>query len=556
MGKAGTKGKKRSPLPILFSIVAVIAIIYAAVVLFERASTSNREMDLNLYYGISSDEQAALVVNDTILDVKGLVQNGMIYIDYPTVWNSLNNSFYWEPQDMTMLLTLPSGTLAWTPDDGSNVLLLKDGVPYLSADCIRENSDIDMEILTEPYRVVARTDWANVTAERITQDAAVRNRPDKKGEVLAQLQPGDIVVLVENANSWCRVATNDGLIGYLQKESFEPAPEGTISHTTDEKFVFPHLLSDKKIILGWQYMQSKDDKAMPELVARAAGINTISPTWFAFKGYMGDIESLATKEYVDTAHEKGLQVWGCLQDVYGSEYSAGEVLVTRENRTHVIDQLLAVAAETGMDGINIDIETIEQSTAPQYLQFLRELSVAAHEKGIVISTDTYMPVYTQYYNRKEQARTVDYIVLMGYDEHTAGSETAGSVASLPFVEQGITDALKEVPANQLINGIPFYTRGWTTVYGEERPQSEAMGMNEGDAWADAHGISLHWDSEAGQNVGSSEDENARYSIWAEDEKSVEEKMKVITRYDLAGVACWRLGLERKSIWEIIKKYYE
>jgi len=546
--------KKRSPLPVIFSMAAVVVILGAAVYLFERASTNSRKMDLKTYYGITSDEQAALVVNDSILQTKGMVRDGTVYIDYPTVWNSFNNCFYWEPQAGTMLLTLPEGTLSWTPDDGSGAMILEDGIPYLSADCIRSNSDIDLEIYENPYRVVTRTNWTNVAAEQISQDTVVRNRADKKGEVLAEMHSGDIVVLVENGNTWCKVSTPDGLIGYVQKNEFVGAPEGTITHTTNERFVFPHLLSDKKICMGWQFMQSSEDTALQQLVNRAVGLNTISPTWFSFADREGNLVSYATKEYVDEAHSKGLKVWGCLQDLYGSENPAGAVLATHEIRTHVIEQLLSIAESTGMDGINIDIETIEKATAPQYLQFLRELSVAAHEKGLVISSDTYMPIYTSYYNRGEQAKTVDYIVLMGYDEHTVGSEEAGSVASLPFVEQGITDALAEVPAEQLINGIPFYTRGWTTVYGEERPQSEALGMNAADSWAEAHGISLHWDSDAGQNVGSSDGETERYSIWMEDEKSIEEKMKLIERYELAGAAFWRLGLERSGIWEIINKH--
>ena len=546
--------KKRSALPVIFSLAAVVVILGAAVYLFERASTNSREMDKTLYYGLTSEEQAALVVNDTILENKGLVQDGKVFIDYPTVWNSFNSGFYWEPQTAEMLLTLPEGTFIWRPDDASGALIVRDGIPYLSAELIRDFSDIDLEIIPDPYRVVARTDWTNVAVERITQNTVVRNRADKKGEVLAEVQAGDTVTLVENGNIWCKVATPDGLIGFIQKTEFTGAPDGTLTHTTDERFVFPHLLSEEKVCMAWQFMQSADDTAMQELVNNAVGLNTVSPTWFSFAGLDGTLQSLATKEYVDAAHAKNLKVWGCLQDLYGSAYPAGAVLATHETRTHVITQLLSIAESTGMDGINIDIETIEEPTAPQYLQFLRELSVAAHEKGLVISSDTYMPIYTSYYNRGEQARTVDYIVLMGYDEHTVGSEEAGSVASLPFVEQGIADALEEVPAAQLINGIPFYTRGWTTVYGEERPQSEAMGMNAADAWADAHGISLHWDSDAGQNVGSSDGETERYSIWMEDEKSIEEKMKLIERYDLAGVACWRLGLERKAIWEIISKH--
>ena len=40
---------------------------------------------------------------------------------------------------------------------------------------------------------------------------------------------------------------------------------------------------------------------------------------------------------------------------------------------------------------------------------------------------------------------VDYIVIMGYDEHYVGSD-AGSVASLPWVEQGVQDTIAEAPA--------------------------------------------------------------------------------------------------------------
>ncbi len=546
--------RKRSLWPFILSIVAVAAIVGAAVILFEKASTNSREMNKSSYYRLSSSEQAALVVDDVLLEKKGVVRDGRIYIDYPTVWNQFNQGFYWEADARRMLLTLPDQTMTWEDSGPGGDMIIIGGIPYLSADCVREYSDIDMDILEDPSRIVARTHWDNVTAERILEDTVMRNRADRKGEVLTYLKEGDTVVLVENAPNWCKVSSKDGFIGYVQKNEFEAAPEGTISHTTPEKFRFSHVMADGKVCMAWQYMEQKDDRALQSLVAKATGLNTVSPTWFRFSSPEGDLESLATKTYVEQAHSRDIQVWGCLQDVYGSEFNVGAILTTYEARTHVIDQILMAASETGMDGINIDIETIEADSAPQYLQFLRELSVAAHAQGLIVSTDTYMPVYTAYYNRREQARTVDYIVLMGYDEHTVGSDEAGSVASLPFVEQGIVDALDEVPAEQLINGIPFYTRGWTTVYGESRPQSQALGMNDADAWADAHGIALHWDSEVGQNIGSTESEDARYSIWMEDERSIEEKMKLIEKYDLAGVSCWRLGFERNAIWGIIDKY--
>lgn len=207
-----------------------------------------------------------------------------------------------------------------------------------------------------------------------------------------------------------------------------------------------------------------------------------------------------------------------------------------------------------MDGINVDIETIGAENVGQYLQFLRELSVAAHEQNLTISVDNYVPLYTTYLNRREQAKTVDYLVIMGYDEHTAGSVEVGSNASLPFVKQGIEDTLSEVSKTQVINAIPFYTRAWTKPTSDEDPSNIALGMDDADLWAQQNGIKTDWDASLGQYKGSVETHEGTLSIWLEEEKSIEEKMKLINSYDLAGVAEWRLGFERSSVWGIINKY--
>ncbi|MCF0145489.1 MAG: SH3 domain-containing protein [Eubacterium sp.] len=551
-------GRKRSFLPFLICIIAVAGIVAAAILFFEKASSNDRVMDAKNHFKIISDNEAAIIVNDELLEEKGVVRNGEIYLSYPLVWEYLNSSFYWESDTGQMLLTLPSGTEVWVPGEGKELVMI-DQIPYLSASCVKQNSDIDLDTFTDPERVVARTDWTNVSAETATKDTVIRARDDKKGEIIKKVSKGDKLILLGKStdltNSWYKVSSPDGFVGYVERMSVTAAPENTISHTTSEKFVFPHIFAEDRVCMGWQYVESEEDAEMEKLVQRTNGMNTISPTWFRFASDDGDIQSLAKKGYVSKAHKKGLQVWGCLQDVQGSPFSIGTILETLDRRTYVIDQILAAAEETGMDGINVDIETVTEESAPQYLQFIRELSVAAHDQGLIVSSDTFVPVYTEYYDRGGQAKTVDYIVLMAYDEHTVGSAAAGSVASLPFVEEGIRNTLETVPAEQIVLGMPFYTRGWALVEGEERPQSKAMGMNDAEIWANDRGISLYWDSSVGQNVGSAEGEGVRYSIWMEDEKSLEEKLKLMDQYKLAGGAFWRLGLERSAVWNTINQYF-
>ena len=125
-------------------------------------------------------------------------------------------------------------------------------------------------------------------------------------------------------------------------------------------------------------------------------------------------------------------------------------------RANIIQQLMTQAASVGLDGINLDFESITEEQAPHYIQFVRELSIACRNQGIVFSIDDPVPTYSKHYDRTEQGIVADYVIIMGYDEHYAGSTDAGSVSSLGFVKAGIEDTLKEVPAQKVINAIPFY----------------------------------------------------------------------------------------------------
>lgn len=548
--------KRRSPLPIIICLVIIAAIIGIGGFFINRYTPTDTEMNKNEYYGLTSEEEAALILNGQVLEEKGLVADGTVYISYSDVWNYLNSGFYWDAQAGQLMLTLPSGTLTWTPEDGSGAVILgSDGSPYISAECVKENSDIDLEIYSEPNRVVARTQWDGVRTATVTETTQVRYRGGPRSEILTEVQAGDTVVFQEDLSDWCQVATSDGYVGYVESGSLTQNEETGLPHETDEKFQYQKISLDQKIVLGWHYVGSQEgNSSLSEVIAGATGLNTISPTWFSLADGQGNLISYADSSYVEQAHAAGLQVWGLLGDVDGSAVNTGSVLSSTEARANIIQQLMQIAAECGMDGINVDFESVREESAPQYLQFLKELCAAAHQQNLIVSTDNFVPTYTGYYKRAEQAKTVDYIIIMGYDEHTASSEEAGSVASLPFVEQGIADTLAEVPAEQVINAVPFYTRGWVETFGSTVPESQTLSMDEADVFVTEHGIETYWDASVGQNVGSVETGDARYSIWLEDEQSIAEKVNLASEYNLAGVAAWRLGFERQSVWSVFEDY--
>ncbi len=551
---AGRK-KKKPVIPVIISLAAVVMIIAVMALLFQKSSGNGNRMNKAAYYELEAENDVALIVDDQVLEEKGKLINGKTYIGYNTTWSYLNSGFFYEEESDQMIMTLPASTLAWTPNDGSGDVIKTDsGDIYISTDCIAANSDIELQVLEEPYRVVARTNW-NVATGTITQDTEVRYKGGPKSEILTTVSEGDTVVFKEDLEDWICVSTSDGYVGYVRADSLSKDETTALSHTTDERFVFPKKMMDGRVCMAWTYTEMEGNyESMLELTENAVGLNVISPTWFKLGDENGELYSLATAEYVEAAHNRGYQVWGLFGDILSDSADTVTTMSAANRREYIIQQLINEAVSTGMDGINLDFENVGESGIKVYLQFARELSVAAHQNGLTVSIDNYVPSFTAYYQRDEQAKFADYIVIMGYDEYTSSSEEAGPVASLPFVENGIADTLKEVPASQVINAVPFYTRAWTQPFGSDTLTVESMGMDEADRFVEEHGITLSFDETIGEMTGSVNDTTARYSIWLENEQSLEGKLELIRKYQLAGFGAWRLGYERDSVWPLIQNY--
>lgn len=556
------KKQKISPVIVIIGLIILVGLVGVITMLIQRFKPTDEKADLTSYYGMTEDGQAALILNDTVLETFGIVKDGEIYLSYEDVTTYLDTGFYLDESTGQMLLTTGQETQTLLPDDpanvtenGSQILITgPDGGIYLALSSISNNTDMDCQIFEEPARAVMRTSWTGRQTVTVQKDGQVRVRGGIKSPILTEVKEGDTLDYLENLDDWVKVSSADGAIGYIETEAVSEPEEAPV-HVENAALEFVSVQKDYKINLAWhQVTNQAGNEALATTVAGTKGLTTISPTWYSVIDNAGTLSSLADRAYVDQAHAMGLEVW-VLVDNFNPDVSTTEVLKNQASRGFIIAQLMQAATDYGFDGINIDFEQLGEETSSHYIQFLRELTLEAHKKSLVISVDNPVPQnYNMYYKRGQQGKIVDYVINMGYDEHYSGGEEAGSVSSLPFVQDSIIQTLKEVPARKVINAIPFYTRLWTERFGQEMPESEALGMDEADAYVAQLQMSVEWDASVGQNVATAEDDQARYSIWIEDEKSLEEKMKLVQEYDLAGVAEWKLGFERDTVWDIISQY--
>ena len=559
--------QKKKAAPVLVVLILIVLVGAAGIVSFliNRYKPGTEYMAGNEYFNLTDENSVALIQNGELLEEQAVLIGGEPYAAYTYVESQLNSCFYWDEETKGILLTTSGGVqtllpgdaaVAKTPGGQPAVQQESDGTVYISLDVVKEYTDLDYAYYSDPNRVVIRNEWDGVEQATVQSDTAqVRQKGGIKSLILADVQKGDTLLYLENLDNWCKVMTADGYTGYIQTEDI-PEPED-IEARTAKKDSYERITRDHKINLVWhQSTSTESNDAMAEMTAEMTGVNVISPTWFSVTDETGTISSLASADYVKLAHEAGREVWGLI-DNFNEAFDETTDLAYASVRSRIIEQLLAEAASCGMDGINVDFENLKEAGIPHYLQFLRELTSAAHAQNLVVSVDTPVPqAYTMYYQRGEQARFVDYMIVMAYDEHFAGSEEAGSVSSLPFVQQAVEEMTRVMPADQVICGIPFYTRVWTEKFGQSAITSEVLGMDGAKNYAKENQMTETWDASLGQNVATVETSDARYTIWMEDEQSMEEKLKVIQSADLAGVAEWKLGFECADVWSLISEYIE
>lgn len=559
--------QKKKAAPVLVVLILIVLVGAAGIVSFliNRYKPGTEYMAGNEYFNLTDENSVALIQNGELLEEQAVLIGGEPYAAYTYVESQLNSCFYWDEETKGILLTTSGGVqtllpgdaaVAKTPGGQPAVQQESDGTVYISLDVVKEYTDLDYAYYSNPNRVVIRNEWDGVEQAMVQSGTAqVRQKGGIKSLILADVQKGDTLLYLENLDNWCKVMTADGYTGYIQTEDISE-PEA-IEARTAKKDSYERITRDHKINLVWhQSTSTESNDAMAEMTAEMTGVNVISPTWFSVTDGTGTISSLASADYVKLAHEAGREVWGLI-DNFNEAFDETTDLAYASVRSRIIEQLLAEAASCGMDGINVDFENLKEAGIPHYLQFLRELTSAAHAQNLVVSVDTPVPqAYTMYYQRGEQARFVDYMIVMAYDEHFAGSEEAGSVSSLPFVQQAVEEMTRVMPADQVICGIPFYTRVWTEKFGQSAITSEVLGMDGAKNYAKENQMTETWDASLGQNVATVETSDARYTIWMEDEQSMEEKLKVIQSADLAGVAEWKLGFECADVWSLISKYIE
>lgn len=550
---------KRFLTTVLTVILTIVLAAGAAAgfILYRKYKPSKEQVDQSEWYQASGNESAVFLNSEREEGVKGRYIDGQVYLPVDWVDEAVNERFYWDEENSQLIYTLPDQIVYANEEtmgsSGKPLLVQQDGTVWLLSSLVSAYTNVRIETFDTDgvHRIFVDTTWESQQLAKVKKNTALRIRGGVKSALITEVPSGAEVTVLEQLENWSRVRTEDGQVGYLPNRRLKETEAKTLVSTFQEP-EYTSISMDEPVVLVWhQVTNLSANQAMQTLISATKGVNVIAPTWFMLTDNSGNYESLADKNYVDQAHAMGMQVWAVLDNFNKGDNVQSEVLfASTAARKKLIASLMKDAQTYGFDGINLDVEGIKASAGPHYVQFIRELSVDCRKAGLVLSIDSYVPAsYSAFYNWAEQGRVADYVVMMGYDEHFAGGE-AGSVASIGDERQGITDLLKQVPKEKLISAIPFYTRIWKED--ASGTSSQSVGISSAKEWVETNQVELYWQEDLGQYYGELEKDGVNYEIWMEEERSLELKMQLIRDNGLAGVACWRLGLEPADVWDVVK----
>ncbi len=569
--------RKRTRIPVGYIYIAAAVILTAVLIVsiyaIKKYTPTKEHASLSDYFVISHEKEAAVVLDNEYIEPEAdsshgyaLVDGGQVYLELGFVKDHLDDGYVYDPAEIT--LRYATDTEIYTANVGSanymidksqnsmsaNIVLAQDDTVYILADYVKLLTDFEYKYFAEPDRVIVEKAGLEKQVTTAKRKGQIRVLNGPKSPILEDVTKGEALTVVRDTGKWSFVVSENGVMGYIRNNRLSDITNETVAATLPERN-YNHISAGMDINLLWHQVTAQAANGdVANVLADSGNIDVISPTWFYLNDNKGGIASIASSNYVSTCHSAGVQVWGLVSNLEAEGIDTTAVLNTTSSRDTLVNNLIAQAITYGLDGINVDIEQLAGEASDGYIQFIKELSIKCEKNDIILSVDNYVPTASSAgYNRAEQAKYADYVIIMGYDEHYGGSEEAGSVASIGWVDQGVSDTLNEVPAEQVILGMPFYCRVWE-INADGAVSSKAYGLSAIQSYLNTNGVSTTWDDKAGQYYGEYTKGDTTVKIWVEDEQSIEEKLKVMDKYGLAGGAFWKKGFDNSAVWNVIAKY--
>jgi Predicted glycosyl hydrolase len=317
----------------------------------------------------------------------------------------------------------------------------------------------------------------------------------------------------------------------------------------------PGASHNKDVVGFYAEWWGEDTASFNSMVKNTDTLKTVAPFWAT----LNEDASLADRggndhaAVVKTAHQKNISVLLMVNNAKQNSNTPpiSTVLANSTLRTKAIENIEAYIKKYNLDGVNIDFEMVPAADKDNLTAFMRELSLRLKPQGYAVTIDVF-PKQDETndvsiaYDYEQLAKYADKIMIMAYDNHGVWSG-AGPIADIKWVENNLRYALKFMPPTKVDIGVAAYGYDWSSKGVEALEYPAIMNL------VQKFGVPIEWDESAkSPHFSYTGSDGVEHQVWFENRESLKYKLDLVNKYDIAGIAIWKLGGEDPGNWQIIK----
>ena len=545
--------RKKIKLMLLIILIVIVlgisGLIASDYIIFDKNTKTNLVINNN---NITSD-----LKNDI------LIQDDIIYLSQDDVQNFFDKYIYRE-ESIDKIITTYDKKIAEIGFEENKIningsdkniyahAIEQDGIVYLPISEMEDVYNIEIENI-ESSKVITMDSLDREQKQAITtSDLAVKSSKNIIAKTIDRVEKGENVVVISSENGYSRVRTPNGKIGYVKSNKL--ANEFTVREDMQEEKQI-----EGKINLTWDYF-SEYASAPDRTGQTIEGINVVSPAFFHIDANGNFQENVGEegRNYINWAHENNYKVWPMVSNAGTNMIEiTSEIMNSYEKRKELIENIVKACIDYDLDGINVDFENMKQEDKDLYSRFIIELTPRLKEIGLVTSVDVTAPdggeTWSLCFDRHVIGDVADYIVFMAYDQYGLSSNKAGTTAGFNWVELSLNKFLttEVIEPEKIILAIPLYTRLWTVDANGEVIKNPTVSMKDIDSVI-PEGTEKQWKDDVKQYYVEYQEGGNTKKMWIEDITSLKEKVSLIKKHNLAGVASWQKGMETDEVWQMLK----
>ena len=537
-------------------IVAIIVLITGAIV-----------YKANDYIILGKNKAINLVVNNrnitTNLKKPVIIEGEEIYISKQDIGNYFDKYIYEEKQNNQIITTNEDKiaeisleknekSINGTKKETYAHAIKRDDVIYIPIQEMEEIYGIEVEYKADTKVVTIDSITREQKKAIIVKDVAVKSSTRIIAKTIDRVKKGSYVIVISEEKGYSKIRTENGKIGYVKSNK--------IANTVVVREAIEKEENKEKVNLVWDYF-STYAQAPNRTGEKMEGVNVVSPAFFHLDSNGKIQENVGGKgqAYIEWAHNNGYKVWPMVQNAGdGMLTVTSKIMNDYKKRQELIDEIFAVCIKYKLDGINIDFENMKQEDKNLFSRFIIELTPRLKSIGLDISVDVTAPdgseTWSLCFDRHVIGDVADYIIFMAYDQYGASSNKPGTTAGYDWVKVSLKKFLEteEIKSEKIILAIPLYTRLWTENSNGEIIKQSPVSIKSIDKVIPKD-LAKKWDDNLRQYyVEYTEGSNVK-KMWIEDEKSLKEKISLITDYNLGGVASWAKDMETENFWSFLQK---